>query len=202
MQIVLQVSEEPTTLRKESDALLDNDRFFDFCMRNPDMRIERSAEGEVIVMPPAGGESGDQNGEITAQLRIWAKKDGRGRAFDSSTGFTLPNAAIRSPDASWVRNPRLEKLSKKQKRGFLPLCPDFVIELKSRSDELKALKIKMDEWMENGAELGWLIDTDRRTVMIYRQGREPERLVNPDEIAGEGPVEGFRLELAEIWAGI
>lgn len=201
MQIVLQVSEEPTTLRKESAALLDNDRFFDFCMRNPDMRIERSAEGEIIVMPPASGESGDQNGEITAQLRIWAKKDGRGRAFDSSTGYTLPNAAIRSPDASWVRNHRLEKLSKKQKRGFLPLCPDFVIELRSPSDRLKALKIKMDEWMENGAELGWLIDTDRRTVMIYRQGCQPERLVNPDAVDGEGPIEGFRLELPEIWAG-
>lgn len=201
MQIVLPVSEEPTTLRKESDALLDNDRFFDFCMQNPDMRIERSAEGEIIVMPPAGGESGDQNGEITTQLRLWAKKDKRGRAFDSSTGFTLPNGAVLSPDASWVRYPRLERLSKEQKRGFLPLCPDFVIELKSPTDRLKTRKAKMVEWIENGADLGWLIDPDRRTVTVYRPGHVPEKLVNPDAIVGEGPTEGFRLDLVEVWDG-
>jgi Uma2 family endonuclease len=202
MQIVLQVSEEPTTLRKESDALLDNDRFFDFCMQNPDMRIERSAEGEIIVMPPPGGESSNQNSEIAIELGIWARQDGRGRVFDSSGYFTLPNGAVRSPDASWVLKSRLEKLSRKQKRHFLPLCPDFVIELKSPSDRLKILETKMVEWMENGASLGWLINPDRRTVTIYRPGREPEKLVNPDEVVGEGPVVGFCLELTEIWAGL
>ena len=202
MQIVLQVSEEPTTLRKESDALLDNDRFFDFCAQNPDMRIERSAEGEIIVMPPPGGESSHQNNEIAIELGLWARKDGRGQVFDSSGYFTLPNGAARSPDASWVRKSRLERLNRRQKRRPLPLCPDFVIELKSPSDRLKALRAKMNEWIENGAELAWLIDPDRRTVTIYRPGREPEQLVNPDVVVGEGPVEGFKIEMSEIWEGI
>ena len=187
---------------KESDALLDNDRFFHFCMQNPDMRIERSAEGEIIFMPPPGGESSNQNSEIAIELGIWARSDGRGRVFDSSGYFTLPNGAVRSPDASWVRNSRLDKLNKRQKRHFLPLCPDFVIELKSPTDRMKSLRSKMVEWIENGAELGWLIDPDRRIVTIYRQGREPEQLDKPDAVTGEGPVKGFRLELSEIWAGL
>ena len=202
MQLVLQLPEEPTTLRKESDSLQDNDRFFDFCMRNQDLRIERSAEGEVIVMPPVGFETSYQNGEIAEQLGSWARTDGTGRTFDSNGTFILRNGAVRAPDASWVRKSRIAKLTKEQKQRFPPLCPDFVIELKSPTDRLKTLKAKMDEWMENGAELAWLIDPDRRTVTIYRQGREPEKLVDPAVVVGEGPVKGFRLELGDIWAGL
>jgi Uma2 family endonuclease len=202
MQIVLQVSEEPTTLRKESDALLDNDRFFEFCAQNPDMRIERSAEGEVIFMPPPGGESSYQNNEISFELSLWARRDGRGVVFDSSGHFILPNGAVRSPDAVWIRKARLEKLTREQKRRHIPICPDFVIELRSPSDRLKTLKAKMEEWIGNGAELAWLIDPSHRTVTVYRPGCEPEKLSNADFVIGEGPVEGFRLGLKEIWAGL
>lgn len=202
MQIVLQVSEERTTLRQESDAFLDNDRFFEFCVQNPDTRIERSAAGEVIVLPPPGGESSYQNSEIAIELSLWARRDGRGMVFDSSGHFILPNQAVRSPNAAWIRKTRLAKLTKEHKRRHVPICPDFVIELRSPSDRLKTLKAKMEEWVENGAELAWLIDPSHRTVTVYRPGRDPEKLVDADFVAGEGLVDGFRLNLRTIWAGL
>jgi Uma2 family endonuclease len=181
---------------------MDDDEFFEFCGNNPDLQIERTAQGEIYVMPPAGGETSHRNNELSTQLNIWAKKDGRGLAFDSSGGFILPNRAIRAPDAAWVRKSWLEKIPKERKRRHIPLCPDFVIELISPSDRRSHVDAKMREWIDNGAELGWLIDADRRAVNIYRRGHEPQEIVNPEFVDGEGPVAGFRLELTEVWEGL
>jgi Uma2 family endonuclease len=176
--------------------------FFDFCARNPDVRIERDAYGEIIIMPNTGGETGYRNSKLNARLAIWSERDGRGDTFDSSTVFLLPNGAARSPDASWVLKTRLDRLTKEEKKGFMPLCPDFVVELTSPSDRLRMVKAKMREWMENGAALGWLIDPDSRTIYVYRGRQDPEELVGVDSVSGEGPVEGFRLDLADIWQGL
>jgi Uma2 family endonuclease len=177
-----------------------DDEYFQFCADNPDLRIERSAEGDILIMPPVGGESSFRNSELTVRLGNWARKDGRGRAFDSSVEYFLPSGAAYSPDASWVLRSRLDKLTRDEKRKFPRLCPDFVVELMSPSDRLPKLKAKMCEWMETGAQLGWLLDPDRRTAYIYRLGREPERLLTPERLTGEGPVTGFVLELQEIRA--
>jgi Uma2 family endonuclease len=198
MQILVEESERPMAIQWERG--MTDDEYFQFCADNPDVRIERSAEGDILIMPPVGGESGFRNSELTVQLGTWARKDGRGRAFDSSVEYFLPSGAAYSPDASWVLRSRLDKLTREEKRKFPRLCPDFVVELRSPSDRLAKLKAKMREWIENGAQLGWLLDPDRRTVYVYRPGREPEQLVNPERIAGEGPVAEFVLVLAEIWA--
>jgi Uma2 family endonuclease len=200
MQIVVEELARPTSIQFEHR--MTDDEYFDFCAHNPELRIERTAEGDILIMPPAGGESSYRNNVISARLLIWAERDGRGRVFDCSVQYFLPNGAAYSPDASWVLSSRLEKLTKTEKRKFLPLCPDFVVELMSPSDRLPKLKAKMREWIENGAQLGWLLDPDRRTVYIYRPGIEPEQLVNPERLAGEGPVAGFVLELETIWAGL
>ena len=200
MQIVVEELEPPMTI--EWARGMTNDEYFQFCADNPDLRIERTAKGDILITPPVGGENSYQNSELARQLGNWARQDGRGRAFDSSVEYFLPSGAAYSPDASWVSRLRLDRLSKEEKRKFPPLCPDFVVELKSPSDRLPKLKAKMREWIDNGALLGWLIDPDSRTVYIYRPGRELEQLVHPERVAGEGPVEGFILELAEIWAGL
>jgi Uma2 family endonuclease len=184
------------------DGPMSEAEFFEFCSQNSDLRIERDASGEIIIMPPTGDETSYRNSDLNMQLAAWSKRDGRGRAFDSNGVFLLPNGAARSPDASWVLKTRLDRHTKEQKRRFLPLCPDFVIELTSPSDRRPRVKAKMREWLENGAFLGWLIDSDNRTVYIYRPGQDPEELVNVDHVTGEGLVEDFRLELAEIWEGL
>ena len=181
---------------------MNDDEFYAFCQRYPNFRIERTAKGEVIIMPPTGGETSYRNSDLTRQLANWANRDKRGKAFDSNVEFILPSGAARSPDASWVLRSRLDKLTKLQKRKFLPLCPDFVVELTSPTDRLKQVKTKMREWMENGAQLAWLLDSDRATAYIYRPGQEPEELVNPPKLAGESPVKGFTLNLTDIWAGL
>jgi Uma2 family endonuclease len=170
--------------------------FAAFCAGHPDLRIEMTAEGELIVMPPTYFPTGDRNCEISWQLRTWAKKDGRGRTGDSSTGYVLPNGARRSPDASWVLKSRIRGSGRDE---FLHLCPDFVIELRSSSDRLPSLKEKMEEYLANGAHLGWLIDPNNRSVTIYRLDRKPETRTGIASIAGDGPVAGFVLQLAEVW---
>jgi Uma2 family endonuclease len=178
---------------------MDDDQFFEFCQANRDVRIERNKDGEIIVMPPTGWKTGDRNAEITMQLRIWAKKNKQGKSGDSSTGFILPNGATISPDASWVLKNRIEQFSAKQRQKFLPLCPDFVIELRSASDTLKDLQDKMEEYIENGARLGWLIDPKNKRVHIYRVNGEVEILENPKSISGEDVLRGFELDMTEIW---
>jgi len=179
---------------------MNDDEFVAFCQQYEDCSVECTAEGEIIIMPPTYSRMGEQNSEIIAQLVTWAKKDGRGRVYDSSAGFRLPNSARRSPDASWIRRDRVAALPREQQKRFYHLCPDFVIELRSSTDRIRRLQAKMEEYVANGAELGWLIDPEDRTVWIYRPGRPVECVVNPERIPGEGPVAGFVLELAEIWA--
>jgi Uma2 family endonuclease len=181
---------------------LNDYEFFEFCERNPELRIERQASGEIVIMPPAGFETGFRNNEVSRQLGNWAVVDGRGVALDPNTEYVLPNGAALSPDASWVLKSRLAKFSKEQLNRFPRLCPDFVVELTSPTDRLSRVKAKMREWIENGAQLGWLIDADRRTIYVYCPEREPEELVDLDKIAGERPVEGFVLELGDIWRGL
>ncbi len=180
----------------------DNAFFEALCAANRDLRLERTRDGEILIMSPAGGETGFRNSDITMQLSVWSHRDGRGRAFDSNTGYYLPNGASRSPDASWVEKKRLASLTRQQRRGFLPLCPDFVIELRSPSDRLQEIQEKMEEWIENGAQLAWLIDPDSRTVYVYRPLKPAERLIDAREVRGEGVVNGFVLNLSEIWQGL
>jgi len=172
--------------------------FYEFCGLNSESRIERTAAGDIVVMAPAGGETGTRNADLTVQLGRWTKRDGRGRVFDSSTAFVLPNGAIRSPDASWVLLSRLERLTRQQRRRFLPLCPDFVVELTSPSDRLSKVQAKMREWIANGAALGWILDADRRRAHIYTPAGV-EVLVAPKRLAAGPPVRGFVLDLKEIW---
>lgn len=176
-----------------------DEQFFLLCQINHGLRFERTAQGDLIVMPPTGGATGNRNQEITRQLGNWTKADGVGAAFDSSTGFKLPNGADRSPDAAWVRRDRLAALTHEQKEKFLPLCPDFVIELRSPTDKLVTVQAKMDEYMANGAQLGWLLDPATRRVYVYRPGANVEVLEQVAAVAGAPELAGFTLDLREIW---
>lgn len=168
---------------------------------NRDLRLERTATGELIVNPPTGGESGRRNAKISTQLGVWGDANElSGEYFDSSTGFELPNRANRSPNAAWVARERWEALTAEQREGFIPLCPDFVVELRSKTDRLKTLQAKMQEYMDNGAQLGWLIDPQNKCVEVYRAGRAVEILKNPDTLSGEEILPGFTLALKRIWA--
>ena len=175
------------------------DQFYEFCRINRELRIERNAEGGVAIMGPAGWETAEKNAEITFQLKGWATGNGTGRAADSSAGYLLPNGAIRSPDASWVSNERLASVAPEQRSKFLPLCPDFVIELRSPTDGLGMLQEKMAEYLANGAKLGWLIDPVNRQVFVYRPGTEVETLDAPDRVSGHPVLEGFQLDLGKVW---
>ena len=176
-----------------------DDQFYEFCRLNRELRIERDAEGEVTIMPPAGWESARRNAEITAQLQTWAREDGTGAAADSSAGYVLPNGAVRSPDASWVSNARLASVTAELRPRFLPLCPDFAIELRSPVDRLPALQDKMAEYVANGTTLGWLIDPLNREVFVYRPGLNVERLDAPESLSGHPVVTGFELRIGGIW---
>jgi Uma2 family endonuclease len=174
--------------------------FLELCKANQDLQLERTATGEVIIMPPTFSWTGKQNSGINAQLWNWNDQTGLGIVFDSSTGFTLPNSAVRSPDASWVSNERWEALTEsQQKEEFSPLSPDFVVELRSSSDSLKKLREKMQEYIDNGVRLGWLIDTTKKQVEIYRPGREVEVLESPGTLSGEDVLPGFVLDLSKVW---
>ncbi len=194
-----QVGQTSFTLHLSPAVELSDEQFFDLCQINRDLRLERTAEGDIIVMAPTGGETGNRNADITAQLVTWTKRDGTGAAFDSSTGFKLPNGADRSPDGSWVRKSRLAALTHEQKLKFLPLSPDFVIELLSPTDALAVTQAKMAEYIENGAQLGWLIDPEMRQIHIYRPRLAVVVLENVAEIAADPVLPGFVLELREIW---
>jgi Uma2 family endonuclease len=176
------------------------EQFVELAIANRDLQLERTATGELIVNPPTGGETGRINSDLSGQLWLWNGHNRLGTAFSSSTGFHLPNGAIRSPDASWVRQERWDALTPKEKESFIPLCPDFVVELRSKSDNMEPLRAKMREYMNNGARLGWLIDRKNRKVEIYRQNREVEVLENPKTLSGEDVLPEFVLDLAEVWA--
>jgi Uma2 family endonuclease len=194
-----QIEGPPLVLHVPAWIDMTADQFFDFCQSNRELRIERTAKGDVLIMSPTGGESGARNAELVMQLRQWAKANATGVAFDSSTGFTLPNGAIRSPDAAWVRRSRLLRLTAEQKEKFLPLCPDVVVELLSPTDHLPTVREKMEEYIANGAQLGWLIDPTDRHVEVYRPGAAGEHLDHAATLSGEPVLVGFELDLAEIW---
>jgi Uma2 family endonuclease len=178
---------------------LTDDQFYDFCQLNKNFHIERNAAGEVIFMPPTGSETDQRNFDLIVELGIWAKQDNTGVGFGSSGGFTLPNGAVRSPDAAWIKKTRWEALVPAQRKKFAPICPEFVIELRSDSDVLKTLKTKMEEYIENGTLLGWLIDRVNRKVYIYRPNTAVEELDNPATLSGEGILPGFVLKLSTVW---
>ena len=177
---------------------MSRNQFLRFCQLNRDVRIERNAEGSIAVMAPTGGETGARSGRLFAAVFRWAEDDGSGVAFDSSTGFELPNGAVRSPDVAWVLRARLERLPAEDKQGFLPLCPDFVIELLSPSDSRAVVRRKMEEYRDNGARLGWLVDPGRRQVAIYRAGGGVAR-TGSDVLTGESVLPGFALDVAFVW---
>ncbi len=176
------------------------EQFTALAVANRDLRLERNPQGELVVNPPTGWETGERNRSIIGQLDRWYEENqASGKAFDSSTGFTLPNGAIRSPDASWVSGERWESLTAEDKITFPKICPDFVVELRSRSDQLATLQAKMREYRENGAKLGWLIDPQARKVEVYRPQREVEVLDNPTALSGEAVLSGFVLKLNRVW---
>lgn len=178
---------------------LTDDQFYQLCQANPDVKIERNVLGEIIVMPPTGGTTGNRNFKLAQQLANWTDTDGTGIGFDSSTCFQLPNGSNRSPDAAWIPLEKWNALTPEQQEKFPPLCPDFVVELRSSSDALKPLQEKMQEYMENGTRLGWLINRQNQQVEIYRQGREKEILDNPPTLSGEDILPGFLLNLQVVW---
>ncbi|WP_424101282.1 Uma2 family endonuclease [Moorena producens] len=181
------------------DLKVNHQQFEQLANANRDLRLERTAEGKLIVNPPTGWETGKRNLSITRQLGNWYEENPeKGEAFDSSTGFELPNGSNRSPDSSWVSRHRWDALTEEQKQTFPKVCPDFVIELRSKSDSLKELRAKMQEYMDNGLRLGWLIDPQNQRVHIYRSGQKTEIIDNPNELSGEAVLPGFKLKLQGI----
>jgi Uma2 family endonuclease len=170
-----------------------------FCAANDIARVEREVNGEILVMSPAGNRTGRRNAAIISALDTWAQKDGRGYVFDSSTGFTLADGSMRSPDAAWVEATRWNDLSKADQNRFSPICPDFLIELRSKTDDLAVLEAKMAMWISNGAKLAWLIDPERQTVAVYRASEQLEVRHHPTSVQGTGPIAGFELTMARIW---
>jgi Uma2 family endonuclease len=190
----------PLVLQFPSSMHVTDEQFFEFCLANPELRIEQNQFGDVSIMPPTGSETGNRNFNLAGQLYIWSEKDGTGICFDSSTGFTLSTGAKRSPDVSWMLLERWNSLTATQQEKFAPICPDFVIELRSASDDLQVLKSKMSEYMcEPGIQLGWLIDRQNRQVYVYLPGVEEECLDNPTTISGESVLAGFILDLSRVW---
>lgn len=190
-----------TTLRLNLRPVMEltDERLYLLCQANRELRFERTAQGELLLMAPTAGETGRRNAKLTQHLANWADMDGSGLVFDSSTGFVLPNGAMRSPDAAWLRRSRWESLKPDQKQTFIPLCPDFVIELRSGTDSLQALQDKLQEYIHNGALLGWLIDPQYRRVYVYRPGVPVKFLEKVNAISGDPELPGFVLDLSQVW---
>jgi Uma2 family endonuclease len=185
----------PTTITLK----ISHEQFLDLALANRDLQLERNATGELIIMPPTGSYTGKINFDIAGQLWFWNRQTKLGEAFDSSTGFHLPNGSDRSPDAAWIKQEKWDTLSLEQKESFAPICPDFVLELRSKTDSLEKLQSKMREYIENGASLGWLIDQKNQRVEIYRPGKDVEILEHPTSLSGENILPGFILDLTELW---
>ena len=190
----------PYRLALDINALdMTENQFLKLCSDNGDLRMELTAKRELIIMPPAGATTSGRNSDLNAQLHIWSRQDGTGKTFDSSCGFTLPNGAVLSPDASWILLSRWEALTEAQRDRFAPISPDFVIELRSPSDRLSIVQAKMVEYMENGVRLGWLIDPQNKRVYVYRQGQPLKTLEEPDTVSGDPVLPGFVLDMQTIW---
>lgn len=189
----------PLILNNPETAPITDEQFYQICIANRELKLERTSKGDLIIMPPTGGGTGKRNSDINLDLGLWNRQTQLGVVFDSSTCFQLPNGAKFSPDAAWIPLAKWESLTSEQQEKFPPICPDFVIELRSPSDSLKPLQEKMQEYMDNGTRLGWLINRKNRQVEIYRQGREKEILENPTTLSGEDFLPGFVLDLSLIW---
>ncbi|XZN92502.1 MAG: Uma2 family endonuclease [Microcoleus sp.] len=188
-----------TTITIPQTFKVTDEQFQQIAAVNRDLRLERTATGELIVMAPTGSETGNRNQDMSGQLWLWNRQTKLGVVFDSSSGFKLPNGADRSPDASWVKLERWQTLTPKEREGFAPLCPDFVVELRSKSDNMEPLREKMREYIANGASLGWLIDRKNQKVEIYRQNHDVEILDSPSTLSGENVLPGFVLDLTNVW---
>ncbi|NJR18192.1 MAG: Uma2 family endonuclease [Calothrix sp. CSU_2_0] len=199
VQLSLDAEINPMVLKFHPVINMTDEQLFEFCQLNKDFRIERKATGEIVIMSPTGSETDERNFDLIGQLWAWTKQDGTGVGFGSSGGFTLPSGAVRSPDAAWIKKTDWEAISLEKRKKFAPICPKFVIELRSESDSLKELKTKMEEYMTNGTLLGWLIDRVGCKVYIYRPNTAVEELDNPATLSGEGVLPGFVLNLNEIW---
>jgi Uma2 family endonuclease len=202
VELLQDLERNPTVLHTGPEWQMDNDQFFRFCSRNKELRIERSANGDIIIMAPEGSGSGSGNAELAYFFVDWARRDGTGRIFTSSAGFILPNGAMRSPDVAWVQNNRLADVPPAQRKKFLPICPDFVLELRSPSDRLADLKVKMQEYLKNGARLGWLLDPAHKQAIVYRPKATPKIIENPQRMSGAPVLPGFTLDVPQIWAAI
>jgi Uma2 family endonuclease len=178
---------------------LNDEQFYQLCQTNPDVKFERNAQGEIVVMPPTGGETGKRNVEIAADFVLWNRQTKLGVVFDSSTCFKLPNGADRSPDVAWIRQDRWDTLTTEEKEKFPPIAPDFVLELMSPTDNLKDVQVKMREYMYNQVKLGWLFNPKTRRVEIYRLGQEVEVLQSPAQLFGEDILLGFVLNMQLVW---
>jgi Uma2 family endonuclease len=194
-----QVNFYPTSVQMTPAVPMTQDQFFDFCQQNPDKRFERTAEGELIIMPPSGGDAGFQDAEVSRQLGNWARAVGKGKASGPSGGYILPNGANRAPDASWISPEQMATLTAEQRKKLLPLCPFFLIEVLSPSDSLKKLQEKMEEYMANGCQLGWLIDPSKTQVHVYRPGQPVQVFDNPQTVSGDPELPGFVLDLEPVW---
>lgn len=189
----------PMVLQMLPNMVMTDDQFFDFCQLNRHFRIERNQIGDLFIMSPTGSETEERNFNLIVQLGIWTKQDGTGVGFGSSGGFTLPNGAVRSPDAAWIKRTKWEAIPADKRKKFAPICPEFVVELRSENDSLSTLKEKMQEYIDNGTQLAWLIDRKQRQVFIYRPNCGVEELDNPQTLTGEDILPGFVLDLSEIW---
>ncbi len=187
------------TIDLSSVITLTREEFAKICAANPEMKLERTAKGELIVMSPTGGETGSFNADLNGELYLWSRVSKTGKIFDSSTGFSLPKGSDRSPDAAWVSLAKWEALTPDQRQGFLPICPEFLIELLSPSDSWKQGQAKMEEYMDNGCLLAWLIDPKHKRVAIYRQGKPVEILDKPKTLTGENVLPNFVLEIGAIF---
>jgi Uma2 family endonuclease len=178
---------------------MQDDQFYELCRTNPDIKFERNSRGDLVIMSPTGGETGNRNIEVSVDFGNWNRQAKLGKLFDSSTGFKLPGGGTRSPDIAWVRQDRWDALTAEQKEKFPPIAPDFILELMSPSDSLSDLQAKMREYLDSGVRLGWLIDRLSRQVEIYRQGEAVETVENPVTLSGEAVLPGFELEMAIVW---
>lgn len=190
-----------TAITVNFNSIIDisDEQFYQLCTQNPETQFERNCNGEILIMPPTGGETGRRNTNLIVQLAIWNQQTKLGEVFDSSTGYKLPNGANRSPDVSWIQQERWDGLTSEQKEKFIPLAPDFVLELMSPTDYLVNIQAKMKEYLENKVKLGWLINPQAKQVEIYRLGQQAQLLDSPRLISGEDILSGFVLDLAGIF---
>jgi len=195
----LAFSDREMSMRIRFEQPLSDEALLRFSLDNDPWRVERDSNGELIMMTPVNSEGGRIEGHVYAELAIWTRADGRGEAFGPSAGFTLPDTSVRAADAAWISLARWNALTRDQQHSYAPICPEFVIEVRSKSDRLSTLEAKMEMWIANGTQLAWLIDPERKAVAIYRPGDAPELFNDPTSVQGTGPVAAFELVLSRIW---